>query len=189
MKNKLNGLVNITQKIKETIMKAMVLYYSKAGQNYSGGNIVNLTKGNTEVVAEYIRDITGANLFKVEPVNDYPNDYYECTDVAKDELHKNARPDVKAFAGDLSEYDTVFIGGPIWWGTYPMPMFTVLEQIDWNGKTVMPFSTHEGSGLGNVVADMRRVCAGANVKSGLSIRGSSVNESKSQIEKWIKSNA
>ena len=169
-------------------MKSIVLYYSRAGQNYSGGKIIDLKTGNTAVVANYIHQITGADLFEIKPVNDYPVDYYECTDVAKQELHDNARPSVKKMPGDLSEYDTVFIGGPIWWGTYPMSMFTVLEQIDWSGKTVMPFSTHEGSGLGDVMRDMKRVCAAANVKPGLAIFGSSVASAKSDVEKWIKNN-
>lgn len=169
-------------------MKSIVLYFSKKGQNYSGGSIVNLTKGNTAVVSEYIHDIVGADLFEIESVNEYPIDYYECTDVAKQELRDNARPGVRKMPGDLSEYDTVFIGGPIWWGTYPMPMFTVLEQIDWSGKTVMPFSTHEGSGLGNVERDMKKLCVGANVKPGLAIYGSSVASAKSDVEKWIKNN-
>lgn len=169
-------------------MKSIVLYFSKTGQNYAGGSIVNLTKGNTTVIAEYIRDIVGADLFEIKSVNNYPDDYYECTDVAKDELHDNARPSVVAMPGDLSEYDTVFIGGPIWWGTYPMPMFTVLEKIDWAGKTVMLFSTHEGSGLANIERDTKRVCVGANVKPGLAIYGSSVASAKSDVENWIKNN-
>ncbi|MBR4507724.1 MAG: NAD(P)H-dependent oxidoreductase [Alphaproteobacteria bacterium] len=169
-------------------MKSIVLYFSKKGQNYSGGSIVDLAKGNTAVVSEYIRDIVGAKLFEVKSVHEYPNDYYECTDVAKDELRNNVRPSVKEIPGDLSEYDTVFVGGPIWWGTYPMPMFTVLEQIDWSGKTVLPFSTHEGSGLGNVERDMKKLCTGANVKPGLAIYGSNVASSKSDVEKWIRNN-
>lgn len=169
-------------------MKSIVLYYSRAGENYSGGKIVDLTTGNTAVAAKYIHDITGADLFEIKPVTPYPSDYEKCTDVAKQELHDNARPDVKNTPGDLSKYNTIFIGGPIWWGTYPMPMFTVLEQIDWSGKTVVPFSTHEGSGLGNVMRDMKHVCAGADVKSGLAIYGSNVASSKPDIEKWIKNN-
>jgi len=169
-------------------MKSMILYYSRSGENYSGGSIVNLPRGNTAVAAEYIRDITGADLFEIEPVKDYPADYEKCTDVAKQELHENARPAVRKMPGDLTEYDTIFIGGPIWWGTYPMPMFSVLENIDWSGKTVMPFSTHEGSGLGDVMRDMKRVCVGADVKPGLAIYGSSVDCAKSNLENWIKNN-
>lgn len=169
-------------------MKSIVLYFSKSGQNYSGGSVVNLTKGNTAVVSEYIRDIVGADLFEIEPVHNYPVDYYECTDIAKDELRNNARPAVRQMPGDLSEYDTIFIGGPIWWGTYPMSMFTALEKIDWTNKTVMPFSTHEGSGLGNVERDIKKLCVGANVKPGLAIYGSSVASAKSDVEKWIKNN-
>ncbi len=166
-------------------MCAIVIYFSRVGQNYSNGSIVNLVRGNSEIAAEYIRDITGADLFNVKPVVEYPVDYMECTDVAKDELRENARPAVVEMPGDLSSYDTIFIGGPIWWGTYPMPLFTVLEQIDWIGKTVLPFSTHEGSGLGNVMRDMKRVCVGANVRTGLAIHGSSVKSSRGDIEKWI----
>lgn len=169
-------------------MKSMILYYSRSGENYSGGSIVNLPRGNTAVAADYIRDITGADLFEIEPVKDYPADYEKCTDVAKQELHENARPAVRKMPGDLTEYDTIFIGGPIWWGTYPMPMFSVLENIDWSGKTVMPFSTHEGSGLGDVMRDMKRVCVGADVKPGLAIYGSSVDGAKSNLENWIKNN-
>lgn len=169
-------------------MKAIVLYFSRAGQNYFGGKIVNLSKGNTTVVAEYIRDITGADLFEVQSTKEYPDDYNDCTDVAKDELRKDARPAVRQMPGDLSGYDTVFIGGPIWWGTYPMPMFTVLEKIDWANKTVLPFSTHEGSGLGDVERDIKRLCVGARIKPGLAIYGSSVNEAKNNIENWIKKN-
>ena len=169
-------------------MKSIVLYYSRAGENYFGGSIVNLPRGNTAIVAEYISDITGADLFEIEPVKDYPADYEKCTDVAKDELRANARPAVRKTPGDLAEYDTVFIGGPIWWGTYPMPMFYVLEKIDWSGKTVMPFSTHEGSGLGDVMRDMKRVCVGADVKPGLAIYGSSVSDAKSNVENWLKNN-
>ena len=167
-------------------MKSIVLYFSRTGQNYSNGSIVNLSRGNTAVAAEIIHEICGADLFEVRATKNYPDDYYECTDVAKDELNKNARPAVSEMPKNLSQYDTIFIGGPVWWGTYPMPMFTVLEQIDWAGKTVLPFSTHEGSGLGDIMSDMRRVCVGANVKPGLAIHGSNVVAARADIEKWIK---
>lgn len=169
-------------------MKAIVLYFSHAGQNYSGGKIVDLPKGNTAIIAEYIRDITDGDLFEVQPTAEYPIDYNKCTDVAKDELRKNARPAVRQMPGDLSAYDTIFIGGPIWWGTYPMPMFTVLEKIDLANKTVLPFSTHEGSGLGNVERDIKRICVGASIKPGLAIYGSAVNGAKNNVENWIKKN-
>ncbi|MBR2286483.1 MAG: flavodoxin [Alphaproteobacteria bacterium] len=170
-------------------MKAIVLYFSRTGQNYSNGSIVDLPCGNTAIAAGYIHEIMGADLFEVKSVAEYPADYMKCTEVAKDELNSNARPAVSEMPGNLSQYDTIFVGGPIWWGTYPMPMFSVLEQIDWAGKTVLPFSTHEGSGLGNIMSDMRRVCAGANVKPGLAIHGSNVAAARSDIEKWIEKEA
>ena len=170
-------------------MKSIVVYFSKTGENYSNGSVVNLSKGNTEVAAEFIRDITGADLFHIEPTTVFPTDYYACTDVAKEEMNANARPELKRWpATDLSEYDVVYVGYPIWWGTFPMAVFTFLEKYNWAGKTIMPFSTHEGSGLGHSESDIKRICTGADVKRGLAIHGTGVKSSKGAIEKWIKSN-
>lgn len=170
-------------------MKSLVVYFSHVGQNWVGGGIVNLVKGNTEVVAEYIRDIIGADVFKIETENEYPRNYDECVNAAKVELSANARPVLKKLPGnDLDEYDTVFIGGPVWWGTYPMAIFTFMERYNWAGKKIMPFTTHEGSGLGECVADIEKVAVGADVKSGLAIYGSNVADSRAMVEDWIKKN-
>ena len=89
---------------------------------------------------------------------------------------------------DISDYDVIYIGAPIYWGTMPQPMFTELERLDFNGKIIMPFTTHEGSGLANVVNDIKKLAKGAIIKEGLPISGSSVNNSKGKIEEWIKRN-
>ncbi len=167
-------------------MKNLVIYYSHTGENYFGGGLKNISKGNTEVVAEQIAKATGADLFKVETVNTYPNGYYACCDVAKDELHANARPKLKKELKSLDGYDNIFIGYPIWWGTLPMGMFTQLEKLDFHGKNVFPFSTHEGSGLGNSMGDIKKLCAGANVGSGLPIQGSTVYASEAKVADWAK---
>lgn len=170
-------------------MKALVVYFSHTGQNWFGGGIVNLVKGNTEVVAEYIRDIMSADIFKVETKNEYPNDYNECTDIAKQEKAKDARPTLKKLpAGDLSEYDVIFVGGPVWWGTYPMAIFTFLERYDFTGKIIMPFVTHEGSNLGASVEDLKNMLKGAKIKDGLALYGSNVADARGTVEKWIKEN-
>ena len=122
-------------------MSDLVIYFSRAGENYFGGKLMNIEKGNTEVIAEYIQELTGADLFKVEPVVEYPEDYMKCIDVAKKEMQSNARPEIKESLNDISDYDTIFIGFPNWWGTLPMPMFTQLEQLDFTGKVVKPFVT------------------------------------------------
>ena len=170
-------------------MKALVVYFSHVGQNWVGGGVVNLVKGNTEVVAEYIRDITGADIFKIETENPYPKNYDECTHVAKEELKSDARPSLKALPGnDLDQYDTIFIGGPVWWGTYPMAIFTFMERYQWEGKKIMPFTTHEGSALGDCVRDVKRVARGADVMPGLAIYGSNAADARPEIERWIKEN-
>ena len=170
-------------------MKSLVAYFSHAGQNWFGGGIVNLVKGNTEVVAEYIRDIAGADLFKIETKNEYPKDYDECTRIAKEEKTKDVRPTLKKFlVTDLSEYDVIFIGGPVWWGTYPMAVFSFLDRYDFPGKIIMPFVTHEGSNFGETVDDIKEVLKGSEIKPGLAVYGSNVADSRDMVEKWIKEN-
>ena len=169
-------------------MKSIVIYFSRIDENYFGGSMRYITKGNTEVVAEYIKDITNADLFKVERKIDYAKDYKTCIEEAKDEQRKGELPELKKYLDDISNYDVIFIGGPIYWGTLPQPMFTELERLDFNEKIIMPFTTHEGSGLANVVNDIKKLVKGAIIKEGLPILGSSVNDSKEKIEQWIKRN-
>ena len=167
-------------------MKSIVIYFSRVDENYFGGAMKYITKGNTEVIAEYIKDLTGADLFKVERKIDYAADYKKCIEEAKEEQRKGELPELKNYLDSISDYDVIYIGGPIYWGTLPQPMFTELSRLDFKGKTIMPFSTHEGSGLGSVVRYLKKICVGANVKEGLAIVGSQVNSSKSKVEKWIK---
>ena len=166
-------------------MSSLVIYFSRSGENYFGGELKNIEKGNTEVIAEYIKELDGADLFKVETVIDYPEDYMECIDVAKKEQQADARPEIKETLDSIDEYDTIYIGFPNWWGTLPMAMFTQLEQLDFTGKTVKPFVTHEGSGFGSSLKDLDKLCAGAEIKKGLSIPGANVGSAKSTVESWI----
>ena len=165
-------------------MSSLVIYFSRDGENYFGGQLKNIEKGNTEVIAEYIQDFTGADLFKVEPANEYPADYMKCIDVAKKEQQDDARPELKGYLEDISSYDTVFIGFPNWWGTLPMPMFTQLEKLNFAGKIVKPFVTHEGSGFGSSQRDLAKLCDGAEIKKGLSISGANVYDVKDTVKAW-----
>ena len=167
-------------------MKSLVLYFSRADENYFGGNYKYITKGNTEVVAEMIAKETGADLFKIEPVVPYPKVYNDCIEVAQNEKNANARPAVKALPQNLDQYSTIYLGYPIYWGTFPMHVFTVLEQINLEGKTIRPFSTHEGSGLGSSVSDLKRLCPKSTVTAGLPISGSSVQSALSKVQRWLK---
>ena len=165
--------------------KCQIAYFSRPGNNYAGGSIVNLSVGNTEVVAKMIRDMTGGDLFHIKPVNEYPKDYTETTDVAKEELRTSARPKLVGHLESMASYDVIFLGYPNWWGTMPMPVFTFLEEYDLAGKTIIPFCTHEGSGLGRSVADIRKTCPKSNVLAGLAIRGGDVNNAQDEIFGWI----
>lgn len=165
-------------------MKSLVVYFSHTGENYMNGAIRNITKGNTEIVAEEISKLTGADLFKVETVNAYPYNYQECCDVAKDELTNNIRREIKSRLENVDNYDVIYIGGPVWCGHYPMPIFTALDGADFTGKTIKPFTTHEGSGLGSVMDDVRKLCPNAKIENGLSIVGSRSENAKEELERW-----
>ena len=167
-------------------MSGIVIYFSRSGENYFGGELKNIEKGNTEVIAEYINEITGSDLFKIEPAVEYPLDYMECIDVAKKELENNARPEIKECLNDISDYDTIYIGFPNWWGTLPMPMWTQLEKLDFKGKIIKPFVTHEGSGFGNGLKDLEKLCPGSEIRHGLSIPGADVYDVRDKVEYWIK---
>lgn len=165
--------------------QTLVVYYSRTGSNYTSQGIVNLEKGNTAVVAEKIQALTGADIFRLETVKQYPADYMECTQVAKEEFQAKARPALKADI-DISKYDTIYLGWPCWWGTYPMCVATFLEAHDWAGKKVIPFTTHEGSGFGSSLTDLKKAIPSATIKTGLSIQGSKVSGAGQQIEDFVK---
>lgn len=167
-------------------MKSLVIYFSHTGENYINGTIRNITKGNTEIVVEKIKEITGADLFKVEPVTAYPYNYQECCDVAKEELNNNIKRETKSELTSIADYDTIYIGGPVWLGHYPMPLLATLEKLDFSSKKVKPFTTHEGSGLASVMSDVEKYCKNAIIESGLSIVGSNVNNAEEKLESWCK---
>lgn len=167
-------------------MSSLVIYFSRSGENYFGGELKNIEKGNTQVIAEYIQEIDNARLFKVEPAVEYPEDYMKCIDVAKKEQKQNARPEIKKTLDSIADYNTIYIGFPNWWGTLPMPMFTQLEQLDFSGKVVKPFVTHEGSGFGSAMGDLEKLCRGAQIREGLSVPGANVYDVKDKVASWIK---
>ena len=162
--------------------KSLVVFFSHAGENYSVGNI---KVGNTKIVADYISEITGADQFEIVTHKYDGMKYTPLTELAQEEANNNERPPFEGTLENLDLYDTIFIGGPIWWGTYPMVMFTFFDTYDLNGKTIYPFTTHEGSGLGNVVSDIRRAYPKANVQKGFSIYGHEVRTNKAKVEKWL----
>ena len=166
--------------------KSLIAYFSRKGNNYAGGSIVHLQIGNTEILAKKIQEMTGGDLFKIETVKLYPEDYTETTQVAQDELRKKARPELAEKVINMDSYDTVYLGYPNWWGTMPMAVCTFLESYDFSGKTIIPFCTHEGSGIGSSERDIVKCCPNAKVLSGLAVRGGSVGTADKDIEGWLK---
>ena len=165
----------------------LVLYFSRTGEQYNVGVI---DKGNTAIVADMITETTGADEFEVVPADDhYPITYDELTNVAKQEQSESARPEYQGDLPDLSAYDTIFIGAPVWWGDWPMIMYTVFENNDFTGKKLVPFSTHEGSGLSGFDSKLASACPGAEILEGLAIRGSDAQNDqenvKATVEEWL----
>lgn len=166
--------------------KNLIIYYSRKGENYWNGGIKNIDKGNSEIVAEFIQNAVGGDLFEVDTVKPYADDYYECIEEAKVELHEQARPELKEYLDEISDYDNVFIVGPCWWGTYPMPVFSQLEKLDFSGKKVLPVMTHEGSGLGKSESDLKNLLSGASFGKGLAVHGADASKSENTVSAWAK---
>ena len=161
----------------------LVLYFSRTGEQYVVGVI---DKGNTAIVAEMIAEETGADLFEVLPADDhYPTTYNELTDVTRQEQNDNARPAYSGELPDLGGYSTIFIGAPVWWGDWPMIMYTVFENNDFSGKTLIPFSTHEGSGLAGFDRKLEDACPGAAVGKGLAVKGSDAQNEQEKVRESV----
>lgn len=165
--------------------RSLVAYFSRAGNNYVNGKIINLPVGNTAVIAQKIKDLTRSDLFEIKTVRKYPDDYDEATIVTRDEQRSGSRPALTEFVRDMTGYDIIYLGYPNWWGTMPMAVFTFLESYDFTGKTIVPFCTHEGSGMGRSEADIRRLCPGSTVLKGIAIRGSTVSRADEELKKWL----
>ncbi len=168
---------------KNTMNKSIVIFFSHAGDNYSVGNI---EVGNTKIVADYITEIKGADQFEIVTHKYDGMAYMPLIELAKEEANKGELPPYEGTAPDLSQYDTVFIGGPVWWGTYPQVMFTLFKDINLDGKTVIPFTTHEGSGLASCASDVKKAFPKAKVTGEFSIYGHEVRTGKAKVEKWLK---
>ncbi len=166
----------------------LVVYYSRKGENHMPGGIQILEKGNTAYAAEYIRQALDADIFEINTVKPYSENYRQCCMEAIEEAKANARPEIKGYVADMTPYDTIFICFPCWCGTAPMCVFTFLEHYDLTGKNIVPLCTNEGSGLANAPQDLARSCPGATILPGLSIRGHQCRDSEAQLAAWAKAN-
>ena len=163
----------------------LVVYFSRTGEQYGVGVI---DKGNTAIVAEMIAEQTGADTFEILPQEDYyPYTYDELTDIAKKELNDNARPAYAGEVPDLSQYSTIFIGAPVWWGDWPMICYTFFEENadGLAGKTLIPFSTHAGSGLSGFDVKLAGVCPNSTVGTGLAVKGADAQNDQDSVKQSV----
>lgn len=184
-----NGKQNMANQQSESNIidakRTLIVYFSHRGVNYKQGWT---ERGNTEIVAGYIQELTGADTFRIEPVKDYDSmqDYDALVELAKQEHDNDERPAIKHNIDSLAKYDTIILGSPVWWYGYPQVVKTFLDRHDLNGKTIIPFSTHEGSGLSNFAKTLRSYYPDAKILQGLAIKGREAEQSKPKVEKWLK---
>ena len=169
-------------------MKTLIAYYSRAGENYVSGQLKMLAVGNTALAAEKLQALTGGDLFRIEQVKPYSASYNTCIEEARQDQRRDARPALTHLPEHLADYDVIYLGYPNYWGTMPMAVFTFLTSFDFGGKTICPFCTHEGSGLGRSVADIRRLCPTAKVVDGLALHGSSMDRAGQAIADFAAAN-
>lgn len=151
--------------------KMLVAYYSRTG--------------NTREVARQIQKATGADLFEIVPAAAYPEGYRAVVEQAKKEIKAGFHPELKTNLASVAQYDVVFVGSPNWWSTVAPPVAAFLASHDLVGKTVAPFMTHGGGGLGHSVRDVRQLCPGATVPEGLSIYGDEAGGAQKEVEDWV----
>ena len=168
--------------------KTLIVFFSRADENYFASAMRYVKVGNTEVVCNLIKEMIDADVFKIEMKNLYSPVYMTCIEEAKKDLRDKARPELVSYPESIDGYDTVIIAYPNYWGTIPMAVATFLERYDFTGKTILPLCTNEGSGMGKSERDIQKVCIGAKLARGLSITGSNAEGSKPAVEKWLKNN-
>lgn len=168
--------------------KVLTAFFSRADENYFGGAMRYIEVGNTEVAAGLANELIGSDMFKIEMREPYSPVYLTCIDEAKKDLREGRRPELVSVPDSIDQYDTIVLGYPNYWGTIPMAVVTFLEKFDFTGKTILPFCTNEGSGMGSSESDIKKYARGADVKAGLSINGSRAADSKPALEKWLKAN-
>ena len=142
--------------------------------------------GNTRAMAEVIQATVGGDIVEIKTVNPYPAEYRATTKQAKEELEAGYKPPLATKIDGMASYEVVFVGSPCWWGTIATPVISFLSEYDMSGKTLVPFMTHKGSGLGRTMAHVRSLCPKATVKEGLAIRDGEVDSSHDLIATWLR---
>ena len=168
--------------------KNLVVFYSRKGENHMPGGIQVLEKGHTAFAAEFIAQAVDADLFEIDTVKPYAENYRQCCMEAVQEAKAKARPEIKGYVDSIADYENIFVCFPCWCGTAPMCVYTFLEHYDWTGKKIVPVCTNEGSGLANSEKDIAASCPGVIVAPGLSIKGHQCKDSEEILAVWAKEN-
>ena len=142
--------------------------------------------GNTREIASQIHKRLGGDIFEIQSVKPYPEDYDAVVKQARQELDPVYKPALKTKIENIKPYDLVFIGYPNWCKTVPAPVRTFLLEYDFSGKTIVPFCTHEGSGLGQSAADISIFCPKSTVLEGVAIRGGDVKAAQNKVSEWLR---
>lgn len=168
--------------------KLLIAYFSHPGETFVGGKIEDRAVGNTAIAAQMVAKVTGGDLYEIATKEPYPHQYKETVAVAKAEFSANARPELTRAIPNIADYDGVVLGYPNWCGTMPMAVFTFLEQGNFDGVTILPFCTNEGSGMGHSEEDIRHTCPKANILPGLAILGREVGGAEGALRLWLSKN-
>lgn len=164
-------------------------YCNTQAQSSAGGKKILVVyfsySGNTREVANQIQNVTGGDIFEIQPATAYTTVYDDLTKQAKRELESGYKPALKTKVTNIEQYDVIIVGSPCWWSTVAPPVMTFLSSYDLSGKTVIPFMTHEGSGMGRTESDIKKLCPKSTVLKGLPVRGSAVKQAKGDVVKWL----
>ena len=181
--------------VAEASPRILIAYVSRAGENYNVGisdpNSASaayagyIEKGNTEIVAETIAELTGGDLYRITTVEPYPDDYASMLTRAREELDADARPELAGELPNLDDYDMIMIGYPIWHAATPRPVLTFLESYDLSGKKLVPFNTHEGSGQSRTVQEIEAAAPNANMLKGIAIQGKTAQEDEGRTRELL----
>lgn len=166
-------------------MKTLTAYFSHAGENYFPDGMRVVKVGNAKIIAEKVQKLTASDIFEIETVKKYPENYRKCCDEAKAEQQRGELPELKSFLPSIAQYDRIILVYPCWWGTMPQAVFTFLNHYDFSGKQILPICTHEGSGMGRSERDLARVCPKADIQRGIDIEGVRASTCDSVLERYF----
>lgn len=167
-------------------MKTLIAYFSHAGENYFPDGYKNVDVGNAEIIANKAKELLGADIFKIDTIKKYSDNYEQCCNEAKEEQRKGELPELKEYLSSIEMYERIVLIYPCWWGTMPQAVFTFLQHYNFSGKEIFPICTHEGSGMGRSESDIAHVCKNADLVQGLAVYGHKAKQCNEELKRFFK---